>query len=140
VATEVVKRAFGAELIRCKISLALDEAESIRGHHVVEVALAPTDRTVALADASELGSNLKTDALTMARALVGLHLCDGRHASFTHGIRLPYVSQPNTLLGKIMLKNQSVLATVGRSFRAFDYAYEKGNFYGCEIHDECSGI
>ena len=61
-ATEVVKCAFGAELIRRKISLALDEAESIRGDHVVEVALAPTDRTVALADAGKLGSNLKTDA------------------------------------------------------------------------------
>ena len=63
---EVVKRALGAELICRKISLALDEAESIRGHHVVEVALAPTDGTVALADASKLGSNLKTDALAVA--------------------------------------------------------------------------
>lgn len=65
-ATEVVKRALGAELIGRKIRLALDEAESIRGDHVVEVALAPTDRTVALADASELCSNLKTDALAVA--------------------------------------------------------------------------
>jgi len=62
VAAEVVKRALGTELIRRKISLPLDEAEPIRGDHVVEVALAPTDGAVALADAGKLGSDLKTDA------------------------------------------------------------------------------
>ena len=58
----MVKRALGTELIRRKIGLPLDEAEPIRSDHVVEVALAPTDGAVALADAGKLGSNFKTDA------------------------------------------------------------------------------
>ncbi len=49
VAAEVVKRALGAELIRRKISLPFDEAEPIRGDHVVKVALTPSDRTIAFA-------------------------------------------------------------------------------------------
>jgi len=40
----------------------LDEAEPIRGDHVVEVALAPADGAVAFTDACKLGSNFKTDA------------------------------------------------------------------------------
>ena len=66
VAAEVVKRAVGAELIRRKISVPLDEAEVIRGDHVVEIALSPTDGAVTLADTGELGSSLKTDASAMA--------------------------------------------------------------------------
>jgi len=62
----VVQRALGAELIRRKINLSLDEAEPIRSDHVVEVALAPTDGAVALADAGKLGSNLKTNASAVA--------------------------------------------------------------------------
>jgi hypothetical protein len=62
----VVQRALGAELIRRKISLPLDQAEPIRGDHVVEVALAATDRTIAFTHACKLGSNLKTDAPAVA--------------------------------------------------------------------------
>ena len=86
VAVEVVKRALGAELIRRKISLALEEAKSIRGDHVVEVALAPADGTVALADASKLGSNLKADAPAVTRALIGFHLADCRHSSLLNTV------------------------------------------------------
>ena len=62
VAAEVVKRALGAKLIRRKISLPLDEAEPIRGDHVVEIALAATDRAIALAHACKLGANLEPHA------------------------------------------------------------------------------
>ena len=66
VAAEMVQRALGAELIRRKISLLLDEAELIRGDHVVKVALAPADRAIALADAGKLGSNFKADVSAVA--------------------------------------------------------------------------
>lgn len=81
VAAEVVQRALGAELIGRKIGLALDEAEPIRGDHVVKVALAPADGAVALADAGKFGSNLKMDASAVTGALVGFHLATGSHAS-----------------------------------------------------------
>jgi len=79
VAAEVVQRALRAELIRRKISLPLDEAEPIRSDHVVEVALAPTDRTIAFTHAGKLGSNLETDASAVTGALVGFHLAGGSH-------------------------------------------------------------
>ena len=80
VAAKVVKRAPGAELIRSKISLPFDEAEPIRGDHVVEVALAPADGTVAFADAGELGSNLELDPSAVAGASIELHfgVCEHR--------------------------------------------------------------
>jgi hypothetical protein len=81
VAAEVVQRAIGAELIRRKISLPLDEAEPIRRDHVMEIALATADGAVALADAGELGSNLELNPSAVAGALLGFHPADGSHAS-----------------------------------------------------------
>lgn len=72
VAAEVVQRALGAELIRREISLPLDKAEPIRGDHVVEVALAPANRAIAFTHAAKLGSNFKTDASAVTRALISL--------------------------------------------------------------------
>jgi hypothetical protein len=86
VAAEVVKCALGAELIRRKIGLPLDEAEPVRGDHVMEIAFAPTDGAVTLAETGKLGSNLKTDASAVARALVGLHLADGSHDSLLNAV------------------------------------------------------
>ncbi len=75
----MVKRAHGNELIRSKISLPFDEAEPIRGDHVVEVALTPTDRTIAFAHACKLGSNLEPNASAVTGALVSLHGDGGIH-------------------------------------------------------------
>jgi hypothetical protein len=86
VAAEVVQRALGAELIRRKIGLPLDEAESVRSDHVVEIALAPTNGAIALADAGKLGSDLKTDASAVTRALVGFHLVEGGDVSLPSAV------------------------------------------------------
>ena len=66
VAAEVVKRALGAELIRRKISLPLDEMDPIRSDHVVEVALAPADGAVAFTHAGKLSANLEPNPSAVA--------------------------------------------------------------------------
>lgn len=66
VATEVMESTLGPELIRGEVRFSLDEAELIRGDHVVQVTPAPADRAIAFADTCKLGSNLElnTSAVT----------------------------------------------------------------------------
>src|SRR5262249_1572345 len=78
VAAEVMQRAPGTELIRRELGLSLNQAESVRGDHVVKVALAPADRAIALADARELGPDLELNAPAVAGAAVGVHRGPGR--------------------------------------------------------------
>src|SRR5262249_58199443 len=73
-----MQRAPGTELIRRELGLSLNQAESVRGDHVVKVALAPADRAIALADARELGPDLELNAPAVAGPTVGVHRAPGR--------------------------------------------------------------
>jgi hypothetical protein len=66
VAAEVVYRTPSTELICRQGVLSLQETESIRRDHVVEIALTPADRAIALAHPRKLGSDLELDPTTMA--------------------------------------------------------------------------
>src|SRR5262249_15845084 len=77
VAAEVMERAPGAELVRRELGLALQEAEAVRGDHVVQVALAPADRAIGFADTGELGPDLELNAPAVARPAIGLHRAPG---------------------------------------------------------------
>src|SRR5262249_29872973 len=80
-ATEMMECPSSTELVRRKGVLALEKTESIGRNHVVEVALASTNRTIAFTHACKVCSNLEPNTSAVTGPLVGFHLADGSHAS-----------------------------------------------------------